>query len=289
MNDNFPELKPIDRRRFLLLGFQGSLALAASPLLIKKLLAGSEAHQLDLSPEILKKAIAAALKRGGDFADIYVENRISRTIILEEGKFKSAVFGLIQGAGVRVIDGNKTGYAYTDELSDEKILRAAEVASLIASSGNKIQPVSVKEQKRPSYITVKIPLQEVTDSKRMEIMQRAHEAALSYDPRIKMASINYYDEIRDRIIANSEGILLKSSLPLIFFIVQTLAVGNNTSHLGRERLSRHSGLEMFDDLPPEKAAREAARESVAMLEAKDAPARQDGRGNSERLGRRAGS
>jgi len=272
MNDNFPELKPIDRRRFLLLGFQGSLALAASPLLIKKLLAGSEAHQLDLSPEILKKAIAAALKRGGDFADIYVENRISRTIILEEGKFKSAVFGLIQGAGVRVIDGNKTGYAYTDELSDEKILRAAEVASLIASSGNKIQPVSVKEQKRPSYITVKIPLQEVTDSKRMEIMQRAHEAALSYDPRIKMASINYYDEIRDRIIANSEGILLKSSLPLIFFIVQTLAVGNNTSHLGRERLSRHSGLEMFDDLPPEKAAREAARESVAMLEAKDAPA-----------------
>lgn len=272
MNDYFPELKPIDRRKFLILSFQGSLALAASPLLIKNLLAGSEARKIDLSPEILNKAIATALKRGGDFADIYVENRISRTIVLEEGKFKSAVFGLIQGAGVRVIDGDKTGYAYTDELSEEKILRAAEVASLIASSGKKIQPVNVKEQKRPSYITVKIPLQDVADSKRMEIMQRAHEAALSYDPRIKMASINYYDEIRDRIIANSEGILLKSSLPLIFFVVQTLAVGNNTSHMGRERLSRHSGLEMFDELPPEKAAREAARESVAMLEAKDAPA-----------------
>jgi len=85
-------------------------------------------------------------------------------------------------------------------------------------------------------------------------MKRAEEAALSYDPRIKMASIDYYDEIRERLIANSEGVLLRSSLPLIFFIVQTLATDNNTSHMGRERLSQHAGLEMFDRLPPEKAA-----------------------------------
>jgi len=272
MRDVFPELKPMDRRKFLSLSFQSGLALAASPLLVKSLLAGGENQKLNLADEVLKKALAAALKRGGDFADVYVENRISRTIILEEGKFKSAVFGLIKGAGVRVIDGDKTGYAYTDELSEEKILRAAEVASLIATSGKKTAPVDLKEEKRPSFITVKVPLQEVADAKRMDIMKRAHEAALSYDPRIKTAFINYYDEIRDRIIATSEGVLLRSSLPLIFFIVQTLAVGNNTSHLGRERLSRHAGLEMFDELPPEKAAREAARESVAMLEAKEAPA-----------------
>jgi len=272
MRDLFPELKPMERRKFLSLGFQGGLALAASPLLVKALLAGNEGQKLNLADEVLKKALAVALKRGGDFADVYMENRISRTIILEEGKFKSAVFGLIRGAGVRVIDGDKTGYAYTDELSEEKILRAAEVASLIATSGKKTVPVGLKEEKRPSYVKVKIPLQEVADDKRMDIMKRAHEAALSYDPRIKMASINYYDEIRDRIIATSEGVLLRSSLPLIFFIVQTLAVGNNTSHLGRERLSRHAGLEMFEELPPEKAAREAARESVAMLEAKEAPA-----------------
>lgn len=274
MRDLFSDLiKPIDRRKFLSLSFQGGLALAATPVLLKGwLAAGQQPPKLNIADEVLKKALAAALKRGGDFADVYVENRLARTIILEEGKFKSAVFGLVQGAGVRVIDGNKTGYAYTDELSEEKILRAAEVASLIASSGRKVTPVDIKEEKRPSYITVKIPLQEVADARRMEIMQRAHEAALSYDPRIKMASVNYYDEIRERIIATSEGVLLRSSLPLIFFIVQTLAVGQNTSHLGRERLSRHSGLEMFDELPPERAAREAARESIAMLEAKEAPA-----------------
>lgn len=271
MKDIFPGLKPINRRKFLSLGLHGGLALAATPALVRSLLAG-EGQKLQVPDELLKKALAVALKRGGDFADVYVENRVTRSLLLEEGRFKSAVFGLIRGAGVRVIDGDKTGYAYTDELTEEKILRAAEVASFIATSGQKLQPVALKEQKRPSYISVKIPLQEVADSRRMDIMKRAHEAALSYDPRIKMASIDYYDEIRDRIIATSEGALLRSSLPLIFFIVQTLAAGNNTSHLGRERLSRHAGLEMFDELPPEKAAQEAARESVVMLEAREAPA-----------------
>ncbi|MDD8031154.1 MAG: TldD/PmbA family protein [Acidobacteriota bacterium] len=272
MKELFSEIKPIDRRKFLSLSLQGSLAIAASPLLVKSLLAGVEGQRLQLSDDLMKKAISTALKRGGDFADLYVENRITRSIILEEGKYKSAVFGLIRGAGVRVIDGDKTGYAYTDELTEEKIIRAAEVASIIASSGKRIQPVELKEEKRPSYVKVKIPLQKVADDKRMEIMKRAEEAALSYDPRIKMVSIDYYDEIRDRLIANSEGLLLKSSLPLIFFIVQPLAIGNNTSHMGRERLSQHAGIEMFDKFPPEQAAREAARESIAMLEAKEAPA-----------------
>ncbi len=271
MNDFDRELKTLDRRKFLSLSLKGSLALAATPALVRSLLAG-EPQSLQLPESLLKKAIATALKRGGDFADVYVENRITRSILLEEGKFKSAVFGLVRGAGVRVIDGDKTGYAYTDELTEEKILRAAEVASYIATSGKKVQSVDLKEQKRPSYITVKIPLEQVADSRRLEIMKRAEEAALSYDPRIKMASIDYYDEIRERIIATSEGVLLRSSLPLIFFIVQTLAIGNNTSHMGRERLSQHAGLEMFDLFPPEKAAREAARESVAMLEAREAPA-----------------
>ena len=96
-------------------------------------------------------------------------------------------------------------------------------------------------------------------------MRRANDAALGYDPRIKMASISYYDEVRGRTIATSEGLLLTDELPLLFFIVQTLSEGNNTRHMGRERLSRHSGFEMFDEVKPEEVARACARESIAML------------------------
>jgi TldD protein len=265
-------VEDIPRRKFLELGLKGGVALAAAPALLKGWIAGEAPAAPRFAFEDLNKVIRQALAKGGEFGEVYIEHRISRSILLEEGKYKSAVFGISQGAGVRVISGDKTGYAYTDEINQEKLLRAADVASFVARGGAAVKPVDIKEEKRPSYITVKVPLQKVADEKRLEIMKRAHDAALGYDARIKMASVDYYDEVRSRIIANSEGLYLSDELPLLFFIVQTLGVGNNTSHMGRERLSRHSGIEMFDELKPEDAARTCARESIVMLEAKDGPA-----------------
>ena len=264
------------RREFLQASLKGGVALAASPSLMASLLSAMEGRaapaKLDLDPQMLNRIIRAALQKGGDFAEVYVENRISRDILMEESKVKQAVFGISQGAGVRVIAGEKTGYAHTDEISEDKLKRAAEVASYVARGSKPSAPAALRKAGRPSFISVRVPLQDVADARRIEIMQRADQAALSYDPRIRMASISYYDEIRGRTIANSEGLLLNDELPLLFFIVQTLGAGNNTRHMGRERLSMHAGFEMFDRVKPEEVARACARESIAMLAAEDCPA-----------------
>jgi len=269
-------VEDMPRREFLQASLKGGIALAATPTLLTGLLSAMEAKgatpRLELDPQMLNRIIQAALKKGGDFAEVYVENRISRDILMEESKVKQAVFGISQGAGVRVISGDKTGYAYTDEISEEKLKRAAEVASYVAQGSKPAKPVDVRKAERPSFITVMVALDSVADARRIEIMKRADQAALSYDPRIKMASISYYDEVRGRTIANSEGLLLSDELPLLFFIVQTLGVGNNTRHMGRERLSMHAGFEMFDKVTPEEVARRCARESIAMLSAEDCPA-----------------
>ncbi len=266
----------IPRRKFLDLTFKGGVALMATPALVSQLWSCKsplpESMVLDLDPGLLQKIIQKALENGGDFAEVYVENRISRNISMEESKFKSGVFGISKGAGVRVIAGDKTGYAYTDELSETKLLRAAEVASFVARGTKTVPPVDLQKTSRESFITVKVPLGDLVDNKRLEVMRRANQAALEYDPKIKMALISYYDEIRGRTIANSEGFYLSDQLPLLFFIVQAMGVGNNTRHMARERLSRHSGFEMFDEVSPEEIARRAAREAVVMLEAEDAPA-----------------
>lgn len=266
----------IPRRKFLNLTFKGGVALMATPALVSQLWSCKspvpESMVLDLDPGLLQKIIQKALENGGDFAEVYVENRISRNISMEESKFKSGVFGISKGAGVRVIAGDKTGYAYTDELSEAKMLRAAEVASFVARGTKTVPPVDIQKTSRKSFITVKVPLVDLVDDKRLEVMRRANQAALEYDPKIKMALISYYDEIRGRTIANSEGFYLSDELPLLFFIVQAMGVGNNTRHMARERLSRHSGFEMFDEVSPEEVARRAAREAVVMLKAEDAPA-----------------
>jgi TldD protein len=267
----------IPRRAFLGTTIKGGLVLAAGPSLLSILegCAGSEmtGAELQIDPQILDRTIRAALAPGGDFADVYLENRVSRSIVMEESRFKSAEFGVSQGAGVRVIAGDKTGYAYTEEITEEALLRAAEVASYIARGTPTCEVVSIgAPTQRQTFGSVQLPLQDIADARRIEVMERANQAALDYDSRIAMASINYNDEVRSRVLANSEGVYLSDQQPLLFFIVQTLGVGNGTRHMGRERLSRHSGFEMFDEVTPEEVARTCARESIAMLEAEDAPA-----------------
>lgn len=269
-------VRDIPRRKFLEMSLKGGVALAATPALMSQLMSCKPQAPADakmtIDPALLDRTIAKALEKGGDFADVYIENRIAKNIIMEESRFKSAVTSISQGAGVRVLSGDKTGFAYTDDITEASLLKSAETASFIASGGQAAGPVNVQAGQRESYITIKIPLAEVADEKRLDIMRRADQAAMSYDPKIKMVSISYYDEIRGRIIANSEGLFLQDELPLLFFIVQALSVGGDSRHMSRERLSRHSGFEMFDEMTPEQVAEAAAREAVVMLDAEDAPA-----------------
>ncbi|MCX6224324.1 MAG: TldD/PmbA family protein [Bacteroidia bacterium] len=277
MSTNQYFVRDMPRRKFLEMSFKGGLVLAASSPLLTQFLSscstgttGSAGLSIDKS--ILNKVIAKALEKGGDFADVYIENRVSRQIVMQESKFKSGLYGISQGAGVRVISGNKTGYAYTEEITEEKLLRAAEVASFVALNGKITAPASISVTQRPSFITVQQPLGNIADEKRIEIMKRADQAAMDYDKRIKMAMINYYDEVRGRVIANSEGVYLRDELPMMFFIVQTMSDDGKARHMSRERLSKHAGFEMFDQFKPEMVAKRAAREAIAMLDAQDAPA-----------------
>jgi len=267
----------IPRRAFLGKTMKGGLMVAAGPTLLS-LLEGCGPGEMaaggaEVDPHLLNLAIQRGLRDGGEFADIYVEHRVSRSVLMEESRFKSAEFGVSQGAGIRVIAGDKTGYAYTEEVTEEALLRAAEVASTIARGSGSTQPVGIgAPSTRETFGSVALPLEQIADARRLEVMERANQAALDYDPRIAMASISYYDEVRARTLANSEGTYLSDSQPLLFFIVQTLGVENGVRHLGRERLSRHAGFEMFDEVTPEEVAQTCARESVAMLQAQDAPA-----------------
>ncbi|MBN2416901.1 TldD/PmbA family protein [bacterium] len=276
MKRQWYSVRDIPRREFLTKTLRGGAALAVTPALLSGLSSCSSAEEIsvrtELDPSLLDSTIRRGLAKGGDFAEVYIEKRIVRHISMEESKFRNAVFGITQGAGVRVLSGDKTGYAYTDDLSEEKLHRAADIASAIARGGTPADPVPVTKSSRESYVTVDMPLAAVADGKRLDVMRRANQAALDFDPAIKLALISYYDEIRGRTIANSEGLLLTDELPLLFFIVNVMSEGKGTRHMARERLSRHSGFEMFDEVTPEEVARTAAKEAVVMLDAQECPA-----------------
>jgi TldD protein len=276
MDINYSLPGHMPRRKFLEMGLKGGILVATTPALISGLNACGTFFQpatsLDMDKATLNKIIAKALSRGGEFAEVYLENRTSRQIIMEESIFKSGLYGVSQGAGVRVIAGEKTGYAYTDEISEESLLRAAEVASYVALNSGSVTPINIASQKRPSFVTVSQPLEYIADTQRIDVMERANQAVLGYDTRIKMAKIDYYDQVRGRVIANSEGLYLKDELPQLFFIVEAMSEEGSNRHMSRERIGSHSGFELFEQETPEAVAQRAAREAIAMLDAEDAPA-----------------
>src|SRR6266481_4653350 len=89
-------------------------------------------HKFGITPNDLQSYLGDALSAGGDYADLYFEYLTSTAISVDESLVKSASQGISAGCGVRVLSGERTGYAYTDDLSPSKILRAARTAALIA-------------------------------------------------------------------------------------------------------------------------------------------------------------
>src|SRR5215510_1262507 len=131
--------------------------------------------------------LAEALSRGGDYADLYFEYRINHSIVLEEQIIKSATKGVSLGTGVRVISGEKTGYAYSDDLNRQNILKAARTAAFIAHSsamGGSLQIPTPLNQERNLYPVPTFPA-ELEIAEKIRLLQLSNEAARAYDPRIK--------------------------------------------------------------------------------------------------------
>jgi len=269
------------RREFLKKSACGAGLVMISPLLWEGLrprvtmgLSSQEEPLFGLTKEDLEQLIHVALQDGGDFADVYLERRLRRDIILEEDRIASIQMGMDQGVGVRVISGDSTGYAYSEDLQPKKLHDAAKTASFVARSQKASKPQPVNRGSVSDLIPSRIPLDQVGEDQRLEVIRRANEAARSYDGRITQVEIHYQEEIKEIAVANSQGVWVQDRQPLIYFIVNALAVDGSKRHRGRRRISGHTGFELFDDDIPERVGRQAAEEAVVMLKAVDAPAGQ---------------
>src|SRR5438477_11328181 len=141
--------------------------------------------RFNLSDSDLQKYLSAALSAGGDYADLYFEYLTSTSISVDESLVKSATQGVSAGCGVRVISGDRTGYAHTDNLAPERIMHAAKTAALIASAPAKQDVAGFKETSARNLYPVASAGLDTELSAKLELVMRADRAARAYDPRIK--------------------------------------------------------------------------------------------------------
>ena len=223
----------------------------------------------------LEAYLSEALSRGGDYADLYFEYRINHSIVLEEQIIKTATKGVSIGVGVRVVSGEKTGYAYSDDLDREHILKAARTAAFIANTsaaGGTIEVATPLNQDRNLYPIPIFPA-ELEIAQKISLLHQSNEAARAYDPRIKQVQASYVDETKHILIVTSAGSATWDLQPLVRFNVTCIAEESGQRQSGYQGGGGRRALDVFTgDLDPRSLARESARQAILQLRAIDAPA-----------------
>jgi TldD protein len=223
---------------------------------------------------IAGRLLAAALGSGGDYADLYFEYRSGADFVFEEGRVRTVGRGVTLGLGVRVLRGDATGYAYTEELSDERMLEAARTAAQIASSGGAPGPISVAPVPLPDFYPIPRPSLEHPGEEKVELLRRADRAARAADPRIVRVEASLSEEWREILVVSSTGHLARDRQPRIRFGVHAVAEEGKQRQGGRSGGAGRFGMEYFlrPGQSPEEHGREAARLAIGMLHAVEAPA-----------------
>jgi len=237
-------------------------------------------EKLGLSERLMERCLGEALSAGGDYADLYFESVTSTSLGIDESLVKSASQGISVGCGIRVVSGERTGYAYTDDLSSDRLLRAARTAALIASGPAKELMSGFRQTDTPSLYPVAGATSDAEIAAKLALIQRADKAARAYDSRITQVRAGFNDELRRILVAASDGTFASDTQPLARLNVFVIAKDGVNTARGTSGGGGRVTMDFFEsaggpggtDKSPEHHAREAARTAILQLGAVEAPA-----------------
>jgi TldD protein len=267
----------VNRRDFIKLTAKGSVLTLASPM-IADLLLGARVHAGEFArlsdeglAESMKRVLGTALSNGGQYADVYLEEVLKTGISLVEGKVESVEYGVYRGGGVRLLSDWKTGYAFCDSWDDARLKEVARVAAKMAWGGGSQDIQDLTEREGRGILSYEVPLDEVGAGRKTEIVTHADHVARAYDPAIKQVKVSYTDEMKRMLVCNSEGVMVRQEVPLVWISIDTLAQRGSIRAPGYVRRSAKRGFEYPSMKFIEETATEAARQATVMLDAEESP------------------
>ena len=225
-----------------------------------------------IDDDTLASVLGEALRTGGDFAEVFAEDKVSSSAYLDDGRIEELSSGRDRGAGIRVVGGETTGFAHTADLSPAGLAAAAKAAAAAArSSDGKVHTVALtrSEVRHPS--PARIQPGDVAKATKVELLRRADEAARSAGGDITQVSASYGDSRRRLLIANSDGLLTGDDQVRTLFTIGAVATGDTGMQTGRESIGHTIGFELFDRYDVEELGRIAAQRALTKLAARPAP------------------
>ena len=169
----------------------------------------------EVTRELLQKVIRTAMEKGGDYADLYFEHILDHYTSLEDGKVNSSYSNIGYGVGIRVLKGDQTGYAYSEDVSAEAMLKAARTAANIADSSSGFAPVDVSELVHPEYYPVITSWENTSVKDKIPFIQRLNDNVFAADKRVTKVNAILGDNSSYILFYNSDGQLAYDYRPMV--------------------------------------------------------------------------
>lgn len=258
------------RRDFMMKGSLAMAAVATNDIWVSRIVAGEKTPNhlaildtyFQVGKEDMDKLLGAALSKGADFADLFFEYRISSALSFEEDQVKSARRGIVSGVGIRAVKGDQVGFAFSEDLTLDKMKEAALAAAAIANDKlARVKAVGISEI-RPKNL---YPVAELTTSadlnKKLALIKEANEAAKGHSPKIIRVQVGFSDEVKYLAYANSDGRMWQDMQPVFTFTTSCIAEEGTNRQQAYQIGGGRIGLEYFGK---KRRAADIARDAAAL-------------------------
>ena len=226
---------------------------------------------LDL--DALQGTFGSLLGPGIDFGDLYFQHARREGWSMEDGIVKDGTHSIEQGVGVRAISGEKTGFAYSDDLDADALIAATQSARAIARDGKAHAPHALKGSAVRSLYPAHDPVDAMGNEAKVALLRRVDGLVRSLDPRVQQVMVGLTGGVDTILVARSDGVLAADVRPLVRMNVQVIVEQGGRRESGYAGFGgRYAYEELLAGDKPGKFAREALRQALVNLDAVDAPA-----------------
>jgi TldD protein len=225
-----------------------------------------------LDEAVVRDVLRTALRSGGRFAEIFAEERRSTSIRLDDRRIEELTEGTDRGAGIRVVAGDTSAYAYSNRLDPAALAEAAEAAAAAARGGSSPDVVALRRRAPAASAPTIEPVAEVPRGRKVAWLREAEEAARSHAREVRQVVVGYGDSVQRLLVASSEGTWAEEERHRVRLIAQVVASRDGVVQTGFEGPAALGGAEVLDAHPPAATGAEAARIAVTMLDGVPAPA-----------------
>jgi TldD protein len=230
-----------------------------------------QAKGIDLG--VIERSVGGLLNRDIDYGEVFVQSTRGESFGLEDGIVKDGSFGVEAGIGVRALAGEKTGFAYCEDIRLEGLQQAAQAAQSIASVGDPRRLQGFRTNDYPALYPADDPISSLSDADKVQLLQRIDQVARAIDPRVKEVNVRISANHETMLVMASDGTLAADIRPLVRFDVSVIVEHQGRRERGNAGGGGRRSLESLTaDSWAENLAREAVRMALVNLEAVDAPA-----------------